>query len=50
VPARARADHRARPIAGASRRLPMYLASGVRHAVKALEDSSILVTMLVARE
>jgi len=28
----------------------MYLASGVPHAVKALEDSSILVTMLVARE
>jgi quercetin dioxygenase-like cupin family protein len=28
----------------------MYLAGGERHGVKALEDSSILVTMLVARE
>jgi quercetin dioxygenase-like cupin family protein len=28
----------------------MYLAGGEPHGVKALEDSSILVTMLVARE
>ena len=28
----------------------MYLTGGEPHAVKALEDSSILVTMLVARE
>ena len=28
----------------------MYLASGERHALRAMEDSSILVTMLVARE
>ncbi len=28
----------------------MYLAGGDRHGVKALEDASILVTMLVARE
>ena len=28
----------------------MYIAGGAPHALKALEDSSILVTMLVARE
>jgi len=28
----------------------MYLAGGARHGLEALEDSSVLVTMLVARE
>ena len=28
----------------------IYLASGERHGLRALEDSSVLVTMLVARE